>query len=177
MHMASCRAVCRGWNWYQRRPWPGMARGSGSDCERFKGTHRPILTLIFGPSGCGKSTSLRLLAGLGDLTTTANPCYSYAARSATRTAIGNERVRLRQEFCIKRTQSTVTIQDVAKIAISRLMACRRACQIPESRRFYTPPLSRRCNWAAMVASPAPSETWRWCRGCSVRIWFGPAVIA
>jgi ABC-type iron transport system FetAB ATPase subunit len=40
------------------------SRESGNDCQRLKGTHRAILTLMFGPSRCGKSTSLRLLAVL-----------------------------------------------------------------------------------------------------------------
>ena len=73
--------------------------------------------VLVGPSGCGKSTSLRLLAGLEEVTIAANPCYNYVARSATGTPIGNERAGLRQECSIKRTQSTVTIQDVAKIAM------------------------------------------------------------
>lgn len=128
--------------------------------------------LIFGPSRCGKSTSLRLLAGVEELTITADPCHNHVAHSATGTPIGDERVGLRQECSIKRTQSTMTIRDVAKIAILRLMGRGRACQVPGSRRFYTPPWSRRCNWAAMVVSPAPSETWRWCRVllCADLVW-------
>jgi hypothetical protein len=51
-------------------------------------------------------------------------------------------------------------------------ACRRACQVPESRRFYTPRLLRRCDWAAIVVSRAPSDTWRWCRVplCADLVW-------
>lgn len=51
-------------------------------------------------------------------------------------------------------------------------ACQRACQVAESRRFYTPPLSPRCDRAAMVVPPTPSDTWRWRRVplCADLVW-------